>query len=207
MVSTTEPPSTPSTLPTGELLPVGATDVAPATEPVYAAPGTAATAVGVVPGAGLAVVAVLVMLVGAWAAIVPFVGELFRFSADGTPAWHWSLAHVLLWLAPGAIAFLMGLAMLAQVPRVGRGSARMGTAWTGLVTAICGAWLVIGALVWPVIESAPAVFRAATPLRELTYQVGWSLGPGVVLVLLGGCAIGLSLRRRNARPASPTALR
>lgn len=148
-----------------------------------------------VSAAGLATIAVLVMLVGAWGGIVPFVGPIFSFSADGSPSWYWDLAHALLWLAPGAIAVLVGFAMLSQASRVKAERARFGLTVTGLVAVVSGAWFVVGPWAWPVFKSGGVVFSPASPTRELLYQVGWSLGPGMMLVLLGGCAIGFALRR------------
>lgn len=168
-----------------------------------------APSAGAVPAAALVGISLLVILIGAWAAIIPFVGHLFGFSADGTPAWYWSLRHALLWLAPGALAFVIGLAMLAQARRAEIGLSRVGSVWMGFLTAVAGAWLVVGPLAWPVLENGGKVFRTAGPLRELLYQVGWSLGPGLLLVLLGGCTMGLAFRRRNrvttnATPVLPT---
>jgi hypothetical protein len=161
-------------------------------------PGLAAVPAPVetTPAIGLAVLGTLVVLVGAWAGIVPFVGGLIGLSADGSPAWSWGLTHAVLWLAPGAVAVVLGLGMLAHVPRVRRRAARFGPAWMGFVTAVCGAWLVVGVFAWPTFRTSGAVFVGATPLRQLDYLIGWSLGPGALLVLLGGCAIGLGLRGR-----------
>ncbi len=80
-------------------------------------------AVKVKGGGTLALVGLLTVLVGAWAGIVPYIGPTFGFGATGTPAWTWSLLHTLLWLAPGAVAVLCGLLIMAHVPslRNGRG--------------------------------------------------------------------------------------
>jgi len=135
------------------------------------------------------------MLVGAWGAVVPFLGPSIHFNADASHAWSLSLRHEVLWLVPGALALVMGLLMLLHVRKVKAKNARFGSVWTGFVTAACGAWFVAGPLAWPVLKSGAIVFRAATPTHELLYQLGWSLGPGIALALLGGCAIGFALRR------------
>ncbi|MGH9304537.1 MAG: hypothetical protein ACRDZ5_09020, partial [Acidimicrobiales bacterium] len=65
-------------------------------------------------------------------------------------------------------------------------------------TGLCGAWFVIGPLAWPVLEGAH-VFVGASPLVELTYWIGYSLGPGLLLAMLGGLSMGISvLNRRDA---------
>jgi hypothetical protein len=150
-----------------------------------------------VPPAGLGAVGVLTLLVGAWGGIVPFVGPTFGFSADGSVSWYWSLAHALLWLAPGAVAVACGLMMLGLVPRAVAGVGRVGSWTTGFVAAVCGAWFVVGPVAWPVLKHSAGVFVPASPIRELAYQVGYSLGPGVLLGMLGAFVMGWAVRSRH----------
>jgi hypothetical protein len=138
--------------------------------------------------------AVLIFLVGAWGGIVPFVGPSFGFSADGSPSWTWNLAHALLWVAPGAAACLGAIGSVGLIRRFTRGKGRLGAAGAGLLVAVSGAWFAIGPVSWPVLERSAGVFVPASPLRELSYQAGYSLGPGLLLVLLGGILLGWALR-------------
>ncbi|MGH9291556.1 MAG: hypothetical protein ACRD0B_02440 [Acidimicrobiales bacterium] len=180
--------------------------VEPAAAPVAAAAPAAPVAVAPVAvhqrfggGASVAMIGLLAMLFGAWGGIVPYVGPLFGFFGTGYPGWTWNLTHSLLFLVPGAAAVLMGLLTMTQGPSV---SHRLPTTlpwFFGLVTALCGAWFVIGPLAWPVLEAGHHVFASASPLLELAYWVGYSLGPGVVLAILGGLTMGISvLNRRDA---------
>lgn len=128
----------------------------------------------------------LTLLVGAWGGIVPFVGPLFGFSGDGSGAWKWNLPHALLSLAPGAAAVIAGLLVMAAGGTLYRpGGLKLG----GLVAALCGAWFVIGPVAWPVLEHA-RMFVGASPMRELAYWVGYSLGPGTLLAALGAFVLG-----------------
>jgi hypothetical protein len=127
-----------------------------------------------------------IVVLGAWGGIVPFVGPLFGFSGDGSASWRWNLAHALANLTPGAAAVFAGLLVMLA----GRAAYRPGgLASGGLLAALCGAWFVIGPLSWPVLEHA-TFFVSASPLRELTYWIGYSLGPGVLLVALGSFVLG-----------------
>ena len=128
----------------------------------------------------------LIVLVGAWGGIVPFVGPLFGFSADGSAPWHWNLAHALLSLAPGAVAVSAGLLVMLA----GRAMYRPGgLLFGGLLAALCGAWFVVGPVAWPVFEHSTAL-AAHTPIWELTYRIGYSLGPGALLLALGAFVLG-----------------
>jgi hypothetical protein len=150
-----------------------------------------------VPPGGLGVLGVLTLLVGAWGGIVPFVAPSFGFNGDSTASWYWNLPHALLWLAPGALATVCGLFMMGLVPRALVGLARFGSAVAGSIVAICGAWFVLGPLIWPVLESSRRVFVSAPPLREFTYQLGYSLGPGLLLGMFGAFAMGWAVRSRR----------
>ncbi|HUI02297.1 MAG TPA: hypothetical protein VLZ77_02065 [Acidimicrobiales bacterium] len=158
------------------------------------------------PAGRVAFVALLVALVGAWGATVAFTGPAMGFSADGTAAWHWDTAHALLWLAPGAAAVLAAVALLGLVPATRGGRGRLGTATAGIAVVACGAWFVIGPVAWPVLHAAAPVFRPARPLRELAFQVVYSLGPGSLLLALGGAAAAWGMRRRAPSSARPVSL-
>ncbi len=128
----------------------------------------------------------LIVLLGAWGGIVPFVGPLFGFSGDGSSAWTLNMSHSMLSLAPGAVAVGCGLlVMLAGQFLAGR---RV-LAFAGLVVAVCGAWFIIGPLAWPVLKGT-TFFVGDRPLRELAYWIGYSLGPGSLLVGLGAFVLG-----------------
>lgn len=148
-------------------------------------------------GFGLAGIGLLTLLLGAWAAIVPFVGPLFGFGATRTGAWVWNLPHALLWLAPGAVAAVLGLMMMSRAPLARRGLARLGHAWAGLIVACCGAWLAIGPFAWRIIKGNVPI-KTAGPYHELLYWAGYSIGPGVLLGLLGGAALGIAMVTHRA---------
>lgn len=146
---------------------------------------------------GPCITGVLTLVFGVWAGIVSFVGPTFGFSADGASSWYWDLEHSLLWLLPDAVATAVGLLMLGLVPRALAG-ARFGSALTGLILVLCGGWLVLGPLAWPVMESSAGVFVPASPIRELAYQASYSSGPGLLLAILGAFAMGWAVRSRRS---------
>lgn len=178
--------------------PVSSTGGAHATAPPVTGRRTrrvSAQGVKVKGGGSLALVGFLTILFGAWAGIVPYVGPAFGFGATGTPAWRWNLLHTLLWLAPGAVAVLCGLLMMAEVPSLRNGRGARGAGWAGLLAVLCGAWLAIGPLAWRVLE-AGAVFNGGSAWHQFLTRLGYSYGPAVILAMLGGMALGLVVGRR-----------
>lgn len=141
----------------------------------------------------------LVVLLGAWGGIVPFVGPLFGYSADGSPSWSWNLAHALLGLAPGAAAVFAGLlVIMAGFAMYRPGGLLVG----GLLAAISGAWFVVGPVAWPALEHG-TYFVGASPMRELAYWIGYSLGTGGLLIALGSFVLGRPVPEPVVSPVEP----
>lgn len=138
---------------------------------------------------GLGTAGGVAVLAAAWGGFVPFVGPLFGFSANGAGSWHWSLAHALLAVVPGAVGVLLGLFVIAGSRGVAVGRGRLSLATAGTLLILCGAWFAIGPYAWPVLNNG-AYFSSATPLRFLTYELGYSVGVGLVLVMGGAFVAG-----------------
>lgn len=146
----------------------------------------------------LEAVGLITVITAAWGGIIPYVGPIFGYSADGSSSWYWNLAHAVLALVPGAVAFLCGLSLMAPVRAERIGSRRIGLGAAGTVIVLCGAWFVIGPLAWPVLNNVPGYFAGAAPLRNLANHVGYALGPGLVLAACGAFAIGWAARHNQA---------
>ena len=153
--------------------------------------GTAAEAIAHRPR-GLALIGLLTVLDGAWGAAVPFIGPLFGYRSHGQGAWQWSSLHGVLYLAPGAVAVLFGLIILARARSVTRGP----VGFAGLVVAACGAWFVVGPALWPTFGTGPVFTPASTAMDNFVHQVGYNLGVGVILAMLGGMALKALARDR-----------
>jgi hypothetical protein len=129
--------------------------------------------------------ATLVILLGAWAALVAFIGPSFGYQATSSSSWQWTTTNWLLHLLPGAVAVVGGFLILALWPRVSLGMRGLYSLVTLAVVA-AGAWLVIGPAVWPVIESSRAYGPSDSAWTSFLHQVGANLGPGLLIVFLGG---------------------
>ncbi len=143
---------------------------------------------------GLGTAGVVALLASAWGGIVPYVGPLFGFSADGAGSWHWSLAHSMLFLAPGAAGVLLGLFVIAESRGVTVGKGRLSLAAAGTLLILCGGWFAIGSYAWPVLMNSGTYFSSATHTRFLTYELGYSVGVGLVLVMCGAFVAGWASR-------------
>jgi len=84
-----------------------------------------------------AVSGVILVILGAWGALVPLIGPSFDFSTDSTSTW--SLTSDTFWLSvvPGVAAVVAGLILLTSANRA---TAGLG-AWLGIAA---GAWFVAG---------------------------------------------------------------
>jgi hypothetical protein len=154
---------------------------------------------------GIGVAGVVAVLVSAWGGIVPYIGPLFSYSADGSGAWHWNLAHTVLALLPGAAGVLLGLFVIAESRGITVRNGRMSLATAGTLLMVCGAWFAVGPLAWPVISSGSTYFVAGTHLRILAYEVGYSIGTGIVLVVCGAFVDGWASRHQRRSVAVPPA--
>src|ERR671939_1862815 len=79
----------------------------------------------------------LILAVGIWGGIVPFVGPTFGFDMGSTGAWTWTQSRATLHVAPAIAAILGGLLLLAAARRAGQSLG-------GLLSLVAGIWFVIG---------------------------------------------------------------
>jgi hypothetical protein len=145
---------------------------------------------------GLALVGVVAVLASAWGGIVPYVGPLFGYSGDGTGSWYWSTPHAVLALAPGALGVFLGLVVIGEARGVVFGRGRITLAMAGALLMVVGAWFAIGPFAWPVLASTGPYFVSGSHLRVLAYEVGYSIGTGIVLVVCGAFVDGWAARHQ-----------
>jgi hypothetical protein len=129
---------------------------------------------------------VLVLLLGAWGALVPFIGP--RFGYAYTPNAVWTMTQGRLWLevVPGVVAVLGGL-MLIGVASRGIGL------WAGWLTALAGAWFAVGPIIsklWTADGQPQTGTPVGTTSQAVIEQIGFFTGLGVVIVFLAAAAIG-----------------
>jgi hypothetical protein len=128
----------------------------------------------------------LLVLLGAWGGLIPFIGPYFHYAYTPDKAWVYTTGRLWLEILPGAAAVLGGLMVL--------GSARRHTAAFGaFMAALGGAWFVVGNLVSTLWNSGTpqAGVPAGTGLTRLAAEnLGFFSGLGVLIVFFAAVALG-----------------
>ena len=128
----------------------------------------------------------LLMLLGLWGALIPFVGPYFHYAYTPDKAWTYNTARLWLEILPGAAVFLGGFLLMI--------AARRHSALFGAVLAVAaGAWFSLGTMLSPLwnhhvtLAGSPA---AATQYTRIMEQLGFFSALGVVVVLIAATAFG-----------------
>lgn len=142
-----------------------------------------------------AVSGVLLIVVGVWGAMVPFVGHYFDFVIGSDRAWDFTAGRFWLSLLPGAVVALGGLLVLLARSRP---TGLLGT-WLALVG---GAWFVVGeqfSQLWNNGTSQAGEALGGTG-RRVAEQLAYFDGLGVLIVAIAAIALG-RLTVRSVRDA------
>jgi hypothetical protein len=144
---------------------------------------------------GLGLIGICSVLLGAWGAIVPYLGPSFGYQEDGAGSWQWSGMHFWLYLLPGVVALLTGLYVMRLAGRGGM-LARASMFPAGLALLAAGAWFVVGPWAWPVVSSGSVFTHPGSPLARFVTLVGFNLGTGVLLAYFGGWVVKAGMGER-----------
>src|SRR6202046_218733 len=127
---------------------------------------------------------VLLVLLGLWGAMIPFIGPYFHYAYTPDKAWDYTSGRLWLEVLPGAAVLLGGIFVLASRHRL------VGVLATWLAAA-GGAWVTVrgpGATPWRSLPSAGTAVGG--PARMVLEQIGFFTGLGVVIAFLAGLAMG-----------------
>jgi hypothetical protein len=136
--------------------------------------------------------AFLLVLLGLWGAIIPFVGPYFGYTFGVNTPWFFTYDRLWLDVLPG-IAVLVGGLILG--PSANRASGGFG-AWLALLGGI---WFTVGPVLsqlWRVGGLAAPIGAPAGPsLLHVLEQLGYFYGLGALVTALAGIALGrMSMR-------------
>lgn len=126
----------------------------------------------------------LLVILGAWGALVPLIGPYVDFGYSPDTAFHFSSARVWLEVLPGAVAAFGGLLLLVAANRAV-------TSFGAWLAVVAGAWFVVG----PTLDRLLHLGSIGTPIHTTT--LGSTLetlllftGIGAGILFLGALAVG-----------------
>lgn len=128
----------------------------------------------------------LLVILGAWAALVPFIGPYLNVAFTPSPntAWHWTADRGWLHVLPGALTVLGGLLLLLSRSRV----VTIFGAWLAVLS---GAWLIVGPALTAVIKlSAGQPDPASRPGVRALASLLFFYGIGAVILFVAAVALG-----------------
>jgi hypothetical protein len=136
---------------------------------------------------------VLLILLGAWGGLAPFVGPYFRFAYTPDKAWAYTSGRLWLSIVPGAAALVGGLLVTFASHR--------GVGIFGAVlAALGGAWFIVGVPVAQVIVVNPSISPGAPLARSVgsisvaKWQFfegfGFFTATGILILFFGALALG-----------------
>jgi hypothetical protein len=138
----------------------------------------------------------LILALGLWGGLVPFVGHYFHFALGPDKSWTWTSGRFYLSVLPGVVAAIGGLMLIASGPR---SSARLGA----LLALAAGAWFAIGpevSLLWNAAGAQGPAHgsKVVRVLEMLTYHTAL----GVLITALAAYALPRFPKRAVATEAS-----
>ena len=141
----------------------------------------------------------LLVLLGAWGAVIPFVGPYFGYAFTPDKAWAYTSGRLWLSIVPGAAVILGGLLVLVSDAMAAPGA---------FLAVHGGAWLVLGqsivaeAFSGSSISSGSAVVASGAAFGPATMKffegLGFFYGLGVVIVFFAALAMGRAISARRA---------
>ena len=136
---------------------------------------------------------VLLILLGAWGGLAPFVGPYFRFAYTPDKAWAYTSGRLWLSVVPGAAALLGGLLVTATSHRavgcLGAFVATLGGAWFIVGTAVIRLVVKNGSIS-PGVPLVGPVGPLSSTTRVFLEGLGFFTGTGVLILFFGTLALG-----------------
>ena len=129
----------------------------------------------------------LLVLLGAWGALIAFIGPYFHYAYTPDSAWTYTTGRFWLEILPGCATVIGGLIVLAS-------SSRPVAIFGAWLAAVSGAWFALGTVLAPIWGTSGISMSAGTPvggtIHRALEQTGFFTGLGIVIVLLAGMALG-----------------
>ncbi len=133
---------------------------------------------------------ILIIVLGAWGALIPFIGPYFHYAFGNYHAWHFTANRFWLDVLPGVVAVLGGFLLLSSAHR---SSGLLG----GWLAVAAGAWFAIGPVVSLLWHSAgnPIGVPTGGHFRQMLELLGYFYALGVSITTLAAFAMGRFVSR------------
>jgi hypothetical protein len=128
----------------------------------------------------------LLVLLGLWGALIPFIGPYFHYAYSPDTAWTYTTARLWLEVLPGAAVFLGGVLLIIAT---GRHVALFGA----ILAAAAGAWFTLGTILSPLWNNHVALGGSpvsSTQFMRIMEQLGFYSALGLVIVFIAAAAFG-----------------
>jgi hypothetical protein len=126
----------------------------------------------------------LLVLLGLWGALIPFIGPYFDYAyAPPSNTWNYTNARLIFEILPGVATAIGGFIILTSAHRV---LATLG----GWLAALGGAWYVVGVPLSATWDSPSVGSPTGGTTRQVLEYLGFFGGLGVVIVFLAAFALG-----------------
>jgi hypothetical protein len=129
---------------------------------------------------------VVLVLLGAWGALIPFIGPYFHYAYTPDSAWTYNTGRLWLEVLPGAATLLGGLIVLLA-------TARPVAMFGACLAAVSGAWFVVGtplSTLWTTGSVPAAGLPVGSSLTRVVEQIGFFGGLGAAIVFFAALALG-----------------
>jgi hypothetical protein len=128
----------------------------------------------------------LLVLLGIWGGLIPFVGPYFHYAYSPDSAWTYTTGRLWLEILPALGTLAGGATVLISAFR----SMALTGAW---LAAISGGWFAVGAALAPIWIGGTARAQgtpAGDALARAVEQIGFFTGLGVAIVFVAALALG-----------------
>ncbi|UMB67740.1 hypothetical protein [Mycobacterium paraterrae] len=130
-----------------------------------------------------AVSGLLLLILGAWGALIPFIGPYFHLAYTPGSAWLWTTSRAWLEVFPGVTVVVGGFLLLVSGNRV---TGMFG----GWLAVIAGAWFVVGRALAPTLGLGDVGQpMAVTDAKRAVIDITYFSGLGALIILIGGAVL------------------
>jgi hypothetical protein len=132
----------------------------------------------------------LIIVLGVWGALVPFIGPYFHYAFGSYTSWHFTTNRLWLDILPGVAAVIGGLMLLSS-------SRRSSGVLGGWLAIAAGVWFAIGPVVslWWHAAGYPIGVPAGGHVRQGLEWLGYFFGLGAAITGLAAFAMGRFVSR------------